>query len=83
MFADTMHLPRFTPEVVGSPSEARSEASMDLQVVHAIAPDARLVLVNARPTVAGGGTFEKIGQMFDDAAEVPGVGVDPVDRMGV
>lgn len=70
MFADNMGLPRFTPEVVGGPlGEARSEASMDLQVVHAIAPDARLVVVNAMPTVeGGGGTFEKIGQMFDDAA---------------
>lgn len=70
MFADTMGLPRFTPEVFGGPlGEARSEASMDLQVVHAIAPDARLVVVNARPTVEGGGTFEKIGRMFDDAAQ--------------
>ena len=70
MFADTMDLPRFTPEVVGGPlGEARSEASMDLQVVHAIAPDARLVVVNAMPTVeGGGGTFEKVGRMFDDAA---------------
>lgn len=42
---------------------------MDMQVVHAIAPEARVVLVNARPTVEGGGAFEKIGRMFDEAAE--------------
>ena len=70
MFADTMALPRFTPEVVGGPLSGTSgETVMDLEVVHAIAPDARLVVVNARPTVEGGGTFEKIGRMFDDAAQ--------------
>lgn len=69
MFADTMELPRFTPEVVDGPlGPPRGETVMDLQVVHAIAPDARLVVVNARPTVEGSGHFEKIGQMFDDAA---------------
>ncbi len=46
---------------------------MDLEVAHAIAPDARLVVVNARPTVEGSGAFEKIGRMFDDAArQFPG-----------
>jgi kumamolisin len=70
MFADTMELPRFTPEVVGGPlSGISAETVMDLQVVHAVAPDARLVVVNARPTVEGGGTFEKIGRMFDDVAQ--------------
>lgn len=69
MFADTSGLPRFTPEVIGGPlSEAHGETAMDLQVAHAIAPDARLVVVNARPTVEGSGAFEKIGRMFDDAA---------------
>jgi kumamolisin len=71
MFADTMQLPRFTPEVIGGPlGEVHGEAVMDLEVVHAIAPAARVVVVNARPTVdGGGGAFEKIGAMFDDAAE--------------
>ena len=70
MFAETMDLPRFTPEVVGGPlGPARGETVMDLEVVHAIAPDARVVVVNARPTVQGGGHYEKIGQMFDDATE--------------
>lgn len=71
MFADTMKLPRFTPQVVGGPlGPVHGETVMDLEVVHAIAPDARVVVVNARPTVeGGGGTFEKIGRMFDDAAQ--------------
>ena len=70
MYADKFRLPRFTPEVVGGPLTGTSpETVMDLEVVHAAAPEARLVVVNARPTVEGGGTFEKIGRMFDDAAK--------------
>ena len=40
---------------------------MDVQVAHAIAPDAQIVIVNARPTVEGDGAYEKIAAMFDDA----------------
>lgn len=70
MFSDTSGLPRFTPEVIGGPlGPVRGEAAMDLEIVHAIAPAARLVLVNARPTVDGGGAFEKIGRMFEETAE--------------
>ncbi|NTY60831.1 S8 family serine peptidase [Mycolicibacterium sphagni] len=69
MFADTWALPRFTPEVVGGPlAPPEGEAVMDLEVAHAIAPEARLVVVNARHTIEGDGTFEKIARMFDDAA---------------
>lgn len=65
-FADTSGLPRFTPEIVGGkPVESHGEATMDLQVAHAIAPDARLVVVNARPTVEGDGAYEKIGRLFE------------------
>ena len=64
-FADMSKLPRFTPVLVGGqPGPAHGETTMDLQVAHAIAPDARLVVVNARPTVEGGGAYEKIGEMF-------------------
>ncbi|MCV7282046.1 peptidase S53 [Mycolicibacterium flavescens] len=64
-FADTYRLPRFTPEVVGGElDEPRGETTMDLQVAHAVAPDARKVVVSAQPTVTGDGAFEKIGQMF-------------------
>jgi kumamolisin len=70
MFADMWGLPRFAPEVIGGPlGPPEGEAVMDLEIAHAIAPDARLVVVNARPTLEGGGTFEKIGAMFDDAAQ--------------
>ncbi len=66
-FADTSGLPRFTPVIVdGKPEEEHGETAMDLQVAHAIAPDARLVVVNARPTVQGDGAFEKIGKMFEE-----------------
>ena len=66
-FADTYRLPRFTPEVVnGELDEPRGETTMDLQVAHAVAPDARKVVVSAQPTIDGGGTFEKIGQMFEE-----------------
>ena len=41
-FATTYRLPKFTPTVVGGqPSEPRGETTMDLEVAHAIAPDAR------------------------------------------
>ncbi|MGK2865379.1 MAG: S53 family peptidase [Mycobacterium sp.] len=66
-FTTTFDLPQFTPEVVGgSPGEPRGELSMDLQVAHAIAPDARKVVVNARPTVEGGGGYRKIGEMLEE-----------------
>lgn len=68
LFADTSELPRFTPVIVGGkPEEQHGETAMDLQVAHAIAPDARLVVVNARATVEGDGAFEKIGKMFEEA----------------
>lgn len=70
MFADMSRLSRFAPSVVGAPlGRPEGETVMDLEIAHAIAPDARLVVVNARPTLEGGGTFEKIGRMFDDAAQ--------------
>ncbi len=68
MFSSTFNLPKFTPTVVGEmPTERSGEATMDLQMAHAIAPDARKVLVNARPTVSGDGTYEKIAQMMESA----------------
>ena len=68
LFSDSSGLPRFKPVIVGGqPSQQHGETAMDLQVAHAIAPDARLVVVNARPTVEGDGAFEKIGKMFEEA----------------
>ena len=67
-YADTSGLARFTPEVIGGVAdEVHGETTMDLQVAHAIAPDAHLVYVNARPTLEGDGAYEKIGKMFSDA----------------
>jgi len=68
MFATTFGLPTFTPTVVGGlHDEIHGETTMDLEVAHAIAPDARLVVVNARPTVEGDGrsAYVKIGEMFE------------------
>lgn len=65
-FAEWFDLPAFAPQVVGGMAEQRSgEATMDLQMIHAVAPDAKLVLVNARPTVEGDGGFEKLGQLLE------------------
>jgi kumamolisin len=65
-FADTSGLPRFTPVLIGGqPGPSGAETVMDLEVAHAIAPDAQKVVVNARPTVEGDGAYEKIGQMFE------------------
>ncbi len=68
IYADRFGLPRFTPEVVGGmPKQRTGEANMNLQVIHAIAPDAKLVMVNARPTVddKGGNAFEKLGALME------------------
>jgi kumamolisin len=40
---------------------------MDLEVAHAVAPDAQKVVWNARSTAEGDGGYEKIGQMLEDA----------------
>jgi len=69
MFATTFGLPKFTPEVIGGqPATRRGEATMDLETIHAIAPDAKTVLVNARPTVEGDAPYEKIAQMMEDTS---------------
>ena len=67
-FATTFGLPPLVPEVLGPmPTQRNGEATMDLQAVHAIAPDARTVLVNARPTVEGDASYRKIGDMMAEA----------------
>jgi kumamolisin len=59
-------LGKFTPTLVGGqPGEPQGETVMDLEVAHAIAPDARLVVVNALPTVEGDGTYQKIARLFE------------------
>ena len=64
-FADWFDLPRFTPEVVGGmPTQKHGESTMDLQLIHAVAPQAKLVLVNARSTVEGDGAYVKLGELM-------------------
>ena len=66
-FSTNSGLPKFTPVIVGDkPPTPYGETTMDLELVHAIAPDAQTVVVNARPTVEGDGAFQKIGQMLED-----------------
>lgn len=66
-FSTQYGLPRFTPEVVGGdPGRPRGELTMDLEVAHAIAPDAAKVVVNARPTVEGEGGYQRVGQMLEE-----------------
>jgi kumamolisin len=66
-FSTTFGLPKFTPDVVGGiPDVRHGEATMDLEVVHAVAPDAKKVLVNARPTVEGDGGYRRIAEMMED-----------------
>ncbi len=66
-FATSFSLPKFTPDVVGGVPEARrGEATMDLEAIHAVAPEAKKVLVNARPTVEGDGSYEKIAKLMED-----------------
>lgn len=67
LFSTTFDLPAFTPDVVGGqPPARRGEATMDLEAIHAVAPEARKVLVNARPTVEGAGSYEKIAALLED-----------------
>jgi kumamolisin len=67
-FATTYGLPQFTPEVVGGElDDPRGETTMDLEVAHAVAPDARKVVFSAQSTISGDGTFEKIGELFAEA----------------
>ncbi|MCV7343934.1 S53 family peptidase [Mycolicibacterium rhodesiae] len=66
-FSEWFSLPKFSLEVMGGmPPERRGEASMDVQFVHAIAPSARIVLVNARPTAEGDATYVKLGKLMEE-----------------
>ncbi|MFZ0227802.1 MAG: S53 family peptidase [Mycobacterium sp.] len=63
-WADKSHLSRFTPVVIGGqPDKPGGETPMDLEVAHAIAPDAKLVVVNAF-AFGGSSSFAQAGQMY-------------------
>ena len=66
-FAKQSGLPPLKPILIGGHAGRipRRETVMDLEVAHAVAPDAQMVVVNARPTLEGGRTYERIAEMFD------------------
>jgi kumamolisin len=65
-FAELSGLPPLKPVLIGGqPGEPHGETVMDLEVAHAIAPDAQLVVVNAWPTIEAGRAYERIGELFD------------------
>ena len=69
-FADLFDLPRFVPQVLGGmPEQRNGEATMDLQMIHAVVPDATLVLVNSRPTVEEGDGFVRLSQLMESVDE--------------
>jgi kumamolisin len=66
LYAGMSGLPPIGPTVLGGRAgEPGGETVMDLEIAHAIAPAARLVVVNALPTVQGGGTYPKIASLMD------------------
>jgi len=74
-FSDRYHLSRFAPDVIGGPLPERisGETTMDLEVVHGLAPGARTVVVNARPTAVGDGTYVKVADLMRTVdREAPG-----------
>jgi kumamolisin len=63
-WSDHSRLPRFTPELIGGqPGKVMGETEMDLQIVHAIVPDAKLVVVNAL-AFGGSTSYAQAGQMY-------------------
>lgn len=59
-------LPPLKPILLGGPpGKAQGETVMDLEVAHAVAPDAQKVVVNALPTVQGDGAYQKIARLFE------------------
>lgn len=67
-FSDKFQLPRFTPDVIGEPfNTVSAETTMDLEVAHAVAPGARLVVANARPTAEGDRTYVKVADLMSQA----------------
>jgi kumamolisin len=68
LFSAQFGLPPLAPKIVGGmPSQRDGEATMDLELIHSLAPDAQKVLVNARSTVEGDRSYEKIAQMMESA----------------
>ena len=63
-WSDKLGAPRFTPVLIGGqPGKVLGETEMDLEVVHAIVPDAKLVVVNAL-AFGGSTSYAQAGQMY-------------------
>jgi len=63
-WSDKLGSPRFTPVLIGGqPGKVQGETEMDLEVVHAIVPDAQLVVVNAL-AFGGSTSYAQAGQMY-------------------
>jgi kumamolisin len=63
-WSDKFGSPRFTPVLIGGqPGKVLGETEMDLDVVHAIVPDAKLVVVNAL-AFGGSTSYAQAGQMY-------------------
>ena len=56
---------------------------MDLEAIHAVAPGAKKVLVNALPTVEGDWVYPKIAAMMEDAHRRYPRRLEPVHRLGM
>jgi kumamolisin len=66
-YTRTFHLPPLTPIVIGDNLKSQGETSMDLQVVHALAPDARKVIINL---AAKADSYQQGYQQLADAMEL-------------
>jgi kumamolisin len=66
-YAAMSRLPQFTPTLIGGQlGDPHGETVMDLEIAHAIAPEARLIVVNALPTVQSDGTYPKIAKLMGE-----------------
>ena len=78
-YADLSHLPRFVPTVIGGPlGKPDGETTMDLEVAHAIAPDAQLVIIAVPQEIHGyqdvADVLQKADQRFPGAVWSSSVG---------
>jgi kumamolisin len=65
-YTRTYHLPPLKPTVIGDNLTPGGETSMDLQVAHGLAPDARKVIINLTDRA---GPFQRLYQSLADVME--------------
>ena len=72
-FSDMFNLPRFTPVEKGQRLSPDGEAPMDLQVVHAIAPDAQTVVYYLSPPNSSQAAYAYLANVMEQAdSQYPG-----------